>query len=100
MIVEKSQQKQLQKQLAPQPPQAPVSPPAVAPPAAVPSTQELAASLQPVWTAGMQQRITPWQTSADYAVERLSWRGPRSWCVAPPPPGPRKRTALCAIQRA
>ena len=31
----------------------------------------------PVWTAGQQRRIVPWQSDADYAVERVDWRGPK-----------------------
>ena len=50
-------------------------------PAAEPSPPLTAAEalLQPVWTAGQQRRIEPWQAHGDYAVERLAWRGPKVW---------------------
>ena len=35
-----------------------------------------------MWTAGQQKWIEPWQDDADYAVERLDWRGPKRAAVA------------------
>jgi hypothetical protein len=49
------------------------------PPVRATSTLDAAAALaRPVWTAGQQCRILPWQTDADCAVERADWRGPRT----------------------
>jgi hypothetical protein len=32
-----------------------------------------------VWTAGQVRRVTPLQARANYALERVDWRGPKQW---------------------